>query len=76
LGCFGEAGAAHHQPQLAPVPALAGDIDGLGDLGLAAVGVGDRGQWAMASIALRMLGLMRTVIDHATPRRVSVSISA
>ena len=42
LGGVGEASAAHDQSQLASVPPLPGHVHALGDLGLAAVGVGDR----------------------------------
>ena len=78
LGDFGEASAAHDQAQLASVPALGGHVRALGDLGLAAVGIGDGGPRRLCDRVdrLAMLGLMRTVTDHRTPRRDSVSMSA
>ena len=41
LGVLGESGAAHHEANGALVFAAAGDVLGLGDLGAAALGVGD-----------------------------------
>ena len=43
LRALGEAGAAHHEAHGAPVFAAAGGVVGLGDLGMAAFGVGDVG---------------------------------
>ena len=43
LRALGESGAAHHEANGAPVFAAAGDVVGLGDLGMAAFGVGDVG---------------------------------
>ncbi len=48
LGALGESGAAHHEANGALVFAAAGDVLGLGDLGAAALGVGDVGPGVVA----------------------------
>ena len=48
LGALGESGAAHHEANGALGFAAAGDVLGLGDLGAAALGVGDVGPGVVA----------------------------
>ncbi|MEO5678576.1 MAG: hypothetical protein ABIS47_02805 [Acidimicrobiales bacterium] len=81
LGPPGEPGGAEDQTQPTLAGGGTGHVDGLGDLGFAARRVGDRCPCRVVDgvdgvDGVRMAGLMRTVIDQATPSRLRVSISS
>jgi hypothetical protein len=71
LGGFGEAGAAHRQTEFVSVPSLTGHIAARDGVRLVAVGIRLRVRvdTSVPSIAVRMPGLMRTVIDQLSRGR-------
>lgn len=78
LGGIGEPGSTHDKPNMAtgPLRAAAGHVGRLRDLRPTAVGVDDVDPVGLINGGDRLAdaGFMFTVIDHATPKRVSWSI--